>query len=462
MTPLVFNPSDTDTQNQFGVEFKNPTESKEVKMSNNDQSIVKQFYELNPDFNKDRQQESDTNILPINYGGTGQTTSQDAINVLLPSQDGNSGKFLTTDGQNPSWSILPAPDLPYNIGSQALINGNFDIWQRYDPMTGFNNPANGTYTADRWKVFSSITGTPPGYIIHIRGTSYDFSFANGRSSVYNYRIETPDAGSNFGANDFYAITQHIENGVRLLCGGGRKFTVSLDVHSSSSSDKKIGVYAIQNYGTGGPNISSPDILFGTTFDVPSKDERRSFTFNTYDYTDGTRGFGLNQDDTLQIVIVYMWGTGNTASYVGAPGTTQDFSGLSWTVLSSVQVNAGAQALPFYPKSVGEEQAACMRYYQKLNYDTGFARLGSGVVQTSTVANIFFASPVLMRKLPTATYSALSIFDNSNRVVSAISVINYQPSGIAVDMTSSGMTAGSGALCLQNGSTSGYIDFSAEF
>lgn len=42
--------------------------------------------------------------LPISQGGTGQTTAPTAINALLPTQAGQSGKVLTTDGTNVSWA----------------------------------------------------------------------------------------------------------------------------------------------------------------------------------------------------------------------------------------------------------------------------------------------------------------------------------------------------------------------
>jgi hypothetical protein len=50
------------------------------------------------------------NALPIASGGTGQTTAGAAINALLPSQSGNSGRFLTTNGTSPSWANVPAPN----------------------------------------------------------------------------------------------------------------------------------------------------------------------------------------------------------------------------------------------------------------------------------------------------------------------------------------------------------------
>jgi hypothetical protein len=50
------------------------------------------------------------NALPIASGGTGQTTAGAAINALLPSQSGNSGRFLTTNGTSPSWANVPSPN----------------------------------------------------------------------------------------------------------------------------------------------------------------------------------------------------------------------------------------------------------------------------------------------------------------------------------------------------------------
>lgn len=44
-----------------------------------------------------------TNALALLYGGTGATTQAGAANNILPSQTGNSGKFLTTDGTDVSW-----------------------------------------------------------------------------------------------------------------------------------------------------------------------------------------------------------------------------------------------------------------------------------------------------------------------------------------------------------------------
>ena len=48
-----------------------------------------------------------TGTIPIINGGTGQTTANLAFNALAPSQTGNTGKYLTTDGTDTSWSVNP-------------------------------------------------------------------------------------------------------------------------------------------------------------------------------------------------------------------------------------------------------------------------------------------------------------------------------------------------------------------
>lgn len=52
-----------------------------------------------------------TGTLPIANGGTGETSASNAINALLPSQGGNSGKFLTTNGTAASWGTVSGAGL---------------------------------------------------------------------------------------------------------------------------------------------------------------------------------------------------------------------------------------------------------------------------------------------------------------------------------------------------------------
>jgi microcystin-dependent protein len=46
-------------------------------------------------------------VLPIANGGTGQSTASGAINALLPTQTGNNGNYLSTNGTAASWQSAP-------------------------------------------------------------------------------------------------------------------------------------------------------------------------------------------------------------------------------------------------------------------------------------------------------------------------------------------------------------------
>lgn len=69
--------------------------------------------------------------LSIANGGTGATTANAGLNALLPSQSGNTGKFLTTDGTNTSWVAVSG------TGTVTSVNatGNNGITVTGGPIT---------------------------------------------------------------------------------------------------------------------------------------------------------------------------------------------------------------------------------------------------------------------------------------------------------------------------------------
>jgi hypothetical protein len=60
-----------------------------------------------------------TGVLPVENGGTGAESPSAAINNLLPSQATNENGFLTTDGDNVSWTT----DIPIGIASSSVLGG---------------------------------------------------------------------------------------------------------------------------------------------------------------------------------------------------------------------------------------------------------------------------------------------------------------------------------------------------
>jgi hypothetical protein len=71
-----------------------------------------------------------TGTIPIINGGTGQTTANLAFNALAPSQTGNTGKYLTTDGTDTSWSANPLGDV---VGPASATD---NAVARFDTTTG--------------------------------------------------------------------------------------------------------------------------------------------------------------------------------------------------------------------------------------------------------------------------------------------------------------------------------------
>ena len=87
-----------------------------------------------------------TGVLGILNGGTGQTTANAALNALLPSQTGNAGTYLTTNGTNSSWLSVPATawSTPGTIGSTTPNTGAFTT------VSGTTGTFTSTLTAYRY------------------------------------------------------------------------------------------------------------------------------------------------------------------------------------------------------------------------------------------------------------------------------------------------------------------------
>jgi len=62
-------------------------------------------------------------ILNISNGGTGASTASGAINALLPSQTGNSGKILTTNGTSSSWVASGSSGTVTSVSGTGTVNG---------------------------------------------------------------------------------------------------------------------------------------------------------------------------------------------------------------------------------------------------------------------------------------------------------------------------------------------------
>lgn len=129
-----------------------------------------------------------TTALPITSGGTGQTSATAAINALLPSQTGNAGEFLITDGTNTSWSNIITANATGAVGLtvRGLLSQSASLqqWQNSTGTVLASISPTGAFTAvtksfdiehptkeDMRLRYASLEGPENG--VYVRGTTTD-------------------------------------------------------------------------------------------------------------------------------------------------------------------------------------------------------------------------------------------------------------------------------------------------
>lgn len=113
--------------------------------------------------------------LAIADGGTGQTTANTALNALLPSQGGNSGKVLKTDGTNTSWStdtdtgitqltgdVTAGPGSGSQAATLATVNSNVGSFGSSTSIPSFTVNGKGLITAASGNSVVAPAGTLSG------------------------------------------------------------------------------------------------------------------------------------------------------------------------------------------------------------------------------------------------------------------------------------------------------------
>lgn len=90
--------------------------------------------------------------ISIAKGGTGQTTANAGLNALLPSQTGNSGKGLLSDGTNTSWGIIS-----YSVNDLTDV----ETVTEAIPVPASNQCLKWDSSASQWKPKEDINTDPP-------------------------------------------------------------------------------------------------------------------------------------------------------------------------------------------------------------------------------------------------------------------------------------------------------------
>ena len=321
--------------------------------------------------------------------------------ITATANDAPAIQSVGTDGQNlransATTNGIDWADTMTSMSRQAIINGNFDVWQRGTTKTITTNITD--FLTDRWKIaINPDSGTLPSIVVSRQLlTSGDIS-----NSFYYYRIAPDGAGTSLGNGAFDSLSQYIENGTRLLAGDGKKVTLSFYARASVAS-KKIGISLRQNYGTTG-SPTAEEIITGEIITLTSSWVKYTKTFTTNTLAGKT--FGTSNDDFLRCIFYSMWGTTIATAQFGG-GAAETYGGSGTIDIAQVQLCAGDVALPFMPKSFEEELRACQRYYAKtFPYATAPAQAATltGSLYTTasgTTVRLIWFYPTPMRIAPT--------------------------------------------------------------
>lgn len=320
-------------------------------------------------------------------------------------------------------------------GKNRIINGDFNIWQR---GTTFTNPADGSYTADRFQI--GVSGTPTTYTVSRQAFTAGAAPVAGYEGSFFYRSAQTTLGTLTNV-DFW---QKIED-VRTLAGQ----TVTLSFWAKADSTRNLGLYVAQNFGSGGSGTTFPLDRTGTPVSVTSSWQRFSFSFTMTSVSGKTIG----ANSYVQVAF----------RQAAAAGYVLDIWG--------VQIEVGSIATPFETASgsIQGELALCQRYYARIGfpYVTNNAPgIAVGRSYSTTGGDAIIPLSVPLRTVATSVdYSGLQFNDQNNTTysLSAVSLnSNQQPNIGMITMTSTGMTANRmGWLIGSAGANTGYIGFSAE-
>jgi hypothetical protein len=285
-----------------------------------------------------------TSTVPIANGGTGQTTANAALNALLPSQTGNNGRYLTTNGTNTSWATVVGGVTSVTASTPLASSGGATPNISLTGTVALGNGGTGSTTAagartnlglgslatlNSASLTSNVTGTLPignGGTNLTTYTTGDIIYASASNTLAKRAIGTtgqvltvsggvPTWATPTASGDTTGAASSVDNGVVLFSGTGGK-----TLKSSAAQDGFV--YGVR-VGRGAGGVSSNTVLGGGALNsnttgtnntaVGTSAVRWSTT------TSGNTGLGANTLSGSSLS-----GANNTA--VGAYGLSQNTSG----------------------------------------------------------------------------------------------------------------------------------------
>ena len=325
-------------------------------------------------------------------------------------------------------------------GKNAVLNGDFGIWQRGTTSASITTAA--TYAADRW---ASVSGASTAMVVSRQATGDTTNLPN-----IQYCSRVQKTAGQTGTSVLY-FAQSIES-INSIPFAGKTVTLSFYARKGanySSATSVVSAYVQTGTGTD-QNILSGG--FTGSVNAIAQDSTLTTTWQRFTYT-GTIGTTATQ-------------IGMFFSYtpVGTAGAADYFE------ITGVQLEVGAAPTSFLTATGNAqgELAACQRYYFRTagaSGGGGFACTGFGMALSSTSIRSWHVLPVLMRTAASMSRGGnMTFYGIGGGLQSTAFSAGYSSAvanGVMIDWTVAGATANYGYVIYVENSANNFLEFSAE-
>jgi hypothetical protein len=294
--------------------------------------------------------------MPIAINGSGTLTGLSVggleDGIITPAELSTGGPGW--DAQSNLTNVASINAGPLAGMRNAIINGNFDIWQR-----GTSHSTNGYGSADRWS--SSVGGSSC--------TMSRQPFTLGQTDVpgeptYFCRMAVTSIA---GAASVSVLNQNIED-VRTFAG--QQITVSF--WAKADAAKPIAVEFIQKFGFGGSPSSEVNAIGVTKITLSTAWQKVTVTATIPSLSGKTLGTNGDSAFTLNIWLDAGSDYNSRTDSLGQQSGTFD--------IAQVQVEPGAVATTFERRPIGMELSLCQRYYERLFFGGDGYAPGAGNIR----------------------------------------------------------------------------------
>lgn len=321
-------------------------------------------------------------------------TQIDGKEPTLPSQTGNSGKYLTTNGSTKSWGTVTQYSLPSQTGNSGKFlttNGTTESWGTV------NQPITWTQRAD-----ADTDGNAFNSIVYNGSNLYVAAGQGGRLLSSSDGITWTSRTSNFGTTEIRKVA--FGNNLWVAVGDSGKISTSTDGTTWTSRTSNMGTNAIRDVlyansvwiavGEGGGTTNTGGIIYST--------DGTTWTRKSQSITVGSTYYAVIYNGTNFVV-----GANNSTNnylYASTPSGT-------WTAGNNGTTNANEQILWDGTRSFFIDNAGTNRFSTSSTVGTA-TTINGGALRSSIGFNTYYNNNLYTIGIQISGYSSTPVNDRA--------------------------------------------------